>query len=212
MRRRIALTVVLCLCFSLILVLGFVHRLSKPRILSDNELRQLGGVILQIPRRFSDFQLIDQRGRPFSRERFEGRWTLVFFGYAHCPDICPTTLATLDRLMALVDEDERQKLQVVFLSLDPERDNGRKLADYLAYFNEDFIGLTGSLPQIESLATQLGVVFSQSTAENSPYQIDHSANLVLLNPRGDYHGFFRPPLDESSLQVALKSLMLSFEG
>lgn len=212
MRSRIALTVVLCICFSLILVLGFVHRLSKPRVLSDNELRQLGGVILQTPRRFSDFKLIDQRGRPFPRERFEGRWTLIFFGYTQCPDICPTTLATLDRLMDVIDESERQKLQVVFLSLDPERDTPPKLADYLAYFNEEFIGLTGSAFQVESLATQLGVVFSKSAAKNSPYQIDHSTNLVLLNPRGDYHGFFRPPLDESSLQAALTSLMHSFEG
>lgn len=211
MKKRIYLTVVLCLCFVVILLAGFMHRLSKPRILNEYELREYGAMMLEVPRRFSEFQLLDHRGEPFDNEDFKGKWSLIFFGFTHCPDICPTTLATLNKVVTPMTEEEKENLQVVLLSVDPERDTVAKLAEYVPFFNKSFVGLTGDPYQVLNLATQLGVVYNKVPLEGEDYTMDHSGNIVLINPRGDYHGVFRPPFEEGSLRVALRSIIYSFD-
>lgn len=212
MNRKILLTVVLCLAFAGVMVAGLVNRLDQPRILSDQQMREHGALIHEKPRRFSEFDLVNHRDEPFTEEDLQGRWTLIFFGFTHCPDICPATLATLDRMVAPLGESEKAQLQVVMLTVDPERDTPEKLAEYVTHFNEDFVGVTGSPPQILNLATQLSVVYDKVPLEDGDYTMDHSGNIVIINPRGDYHGFFRPPFEEESLRVALRSLMHSFDG
>lgn len=211
MNKKIALTVVLCVAFSLVVLAGFMHRLSKPRILHDHEMREYGAMMLEVPRRFSEFELSSHRGGTFTKADLVGKWTLIFFGFTHCPDICPSTLATLNKVVNAMTEKEKQEVQVVLLSVDPERDTVAKLAEYVPYFNPNFIGLTGNPHQIFSLATQMGVVYSKVPLEGDDYTVDHSGNVVLINPMGDYHGFFRPPFEEGSVRVALKSLMYTFE-
>ena len=93
----------------------------------------------------------------------------------------------------MLDEDEKKNLQVVMLTVDPERDTEAKLAAYVPYFNPDFIGVTGNPYQILNLATQLSVVYAKVPTGGNDYTLDHSGNVVIINPRGDYHGFFRPP-------------------
>jgi protein SCO1 len=212
MKKKIILTVVLCVTFSLVLLLGFMHRLSKPRILTDHEMRGYGALMLETPRRFSEFSLVDHDGKAFEKTRLTGKWTLAFFGFTHCPDICPTTLADLNKVISQMSEDEKARLQVLLISVDPERDTPEVLAKYVPYFNADFIGVTGDPYQILNLATQLNVVFSKVPLEgDASYTMDHSSSVVVINPRGDYHGFFRPPFEEGSVRVALRSMMYKFE-
>jgi protein SCO1/2 len=211
MNNNIRLTVVLCLTFALDLLLGFMHRLSKPRILSDNEMRGYGAMMLETPRQFSDFALIDQLEQPFTKANLTGKWTLIFFGFTHCPDICPTTLSLLNKVVTPLSDEEKAQVQVVLLSVDPERDTAAKLAEYVPYFNRDFIGVTGNPFQILSLTTQLNAVYTKVALEGDDYTVDHSGNIVVINPKGDYHGFFRPPFEEGSVRVALRSMMYRFE-
>jgi len=210
LKKNIIFTVLVCVAVVVAVMAGFMYRLSQPRMLTDHELREYGAMMLETPRRFSDFKFTDHRGEPFTREQLNGRWTLVFFGFTHCPDICPTTLATLNKVVAAMTEEERAALQVVMLSVDPERDTPDKLASYVPFFNADFIGLTGDQAQLLNLATQLGAVYTKVPLKGGDYTVDHSGNIVLINPMGDYHGLFRPPFEEGSVRVALRSIMTGF--
>ena len=188
-----------------------MYRLSQPRILNQYEMREYGAMMLDVPRRFSDFELVSHRNTTFTKADLEGKWTLVFFGFTHCPDVCPTTLAILNKVYEPLSDKEKEKIQVLLLSVDPERDTAPKLAEYVTYFNPAFTGLTGNPHQIFSLATQLGVVYSKVPLDGDDYTVDHSGNVVLINPMGDYHGFFRPPFEEGSLRVSLRSILSTFE-
>lgn len=117
---------------------------------------QLQGVLSPHPRALQAFELVDQHNRPFSRERLADNWNLVFFGYTYCPDICPTTLSTLSAVTArlLRESQTIATEQVVFVSVDPQRDRPEVLAEYVKYFNEAFVGVTGSQAAIDGLARQ----------------------------------------------------------
>lgn len=211
MNRNIKLTVVLCVIFAVAVLGGFMHRLSQPRILNEYEMREYGAMMLETPRIFSDFELIDQRGETFAKADLTGKWTLIFFGFTHCPDICPATMAMLNKVIQPLTDKEKQNIQVVLLSVDPERDTPQKLADYVTYFNPGFTGLTGDPYQILSLTAQLGVVYTKVPLDEGDYTVDHSGNIVVINPMGDYHGFFRPPFEEGSVRVGLRSMIHSFK-
>lgn len=206
----VRLTLVVVLVFVALVLTGFVYKMNQPRILNKYELRANGAVELDTPRKFSDFQLTDHHGQPFTQENLKGKWTLIFFGFTHCPDICPTTMATVARMYAALDEDERENLQVVLISLDPERDTPEQLAKYVPYFNSDFIGVSGNQHVLLKLATELNVAFSKVDLDNGDYTIDHSGNLVLINPYGHYHGFMKPPFEEGSMRLAWRSINASF--
>lgn len=210
--RNIWITVAACVLFAGLMIAGLAYKQLQPRHLSPQEMFELGAVVLQQPRRFSDFELVDHKGESFVREDLIGKWTLLFPAFTLCPDICPTTLATLNRLYTALDEDEQRVLQVVLLTIDPERDTPELLDAYVPYFNPEFSGLTGSPAQILNLATQLNVVYSKVPLGDDNYTMDHSSNVVIINPRGDYHGYFRPPLDESAMRQAWRAMVKSFTG
>lgn len=206
----VRLTLVVILVFVTLVLAGFVYKLNQPRILNKYELRANGAVELDTPRKFSDFQLTDHRGQPFTLENLKGKWTLIFFGFTHCPDICPTTMAAAARMYAALDEDEQENLQIVLISLDPERDTPEQLAKYVPYFNKDFIGVSGNQHVLLKLTTELNVAYSKVDLGNGDYTIDHSGNLVLINPYGHYHGFMKPPFEEGSMRLAWRSINASF--
>lgn len=212
-RKGIWLTVALCLVAIVVVVLALANRLHQEKKLSPAELREdYGAIVLDTPRRFSDFELRDHHGNKFDRQDLEGKWTLMFAGFTHCPDICPTTMAVLGRMADSLPEREREDVQVVLLTVDPERDTEEKLAEYVPYFHPDFVGVTGSEHQILSLATQLNVVYSQVPLGEDDYTVDHTTHIVLINPRGDYHGYFRAPFEESRLRHAWRAIKDGFSG
>ena len=199
-------TVIAILAFILLVIWGFVWRISQPVIMSNEELRINGAVVLNSPRIFSDFELVDHQGEVFNQERLQDVWSIVFFGFTHCPDICPTTLATLNDTYSKLKDREQERLQIVMISIDPERDTVEKLAQYVPYFNDEFIGVTGNKHLIRRLTAELNIAYNQVPLDSGDYTVDHSTQLVLINPKGHYHGFFKAPDNEIKLRSTWRSI------
>jgi len=207
-RRGVRTTVTIVVLFIVFVVAAFVYRIQQPRLMSVAEMKINGAYMLDTPRKIPEFSLLDQNGEAFTHARLEGVWTLVFFGFTHCPDVCPTTMAFLNEFMGALAGTEAQDTQVVMVSVDPARDTIEVLAEYVPYFNPAFIGVTGEFLDVHRFATALNTPFRKAPGQGKDYQVDHSANVVLINPRGDYHGFFRAPLDLGKMKVTYRSARL----
>jgi protein SCO1/2 len=132
------------------------------------------------------FQLVDHDGRPVDQTMLEGKWSLVFFGFTYCPDFCPTTLAALDATKQRLG-DKGRDLQIVFVSVDPERDTPQALKDYLSSdgFPEGVIGLTGTPEQVKAAAGAYKA-FYQKVGEGEDYTMNHSLTVYLMGPDGQF--------------------------
>jgi protein SCO1/2 len=203
--RGIRLTVLALAIFIAVVVAGFVHRIQQPRVMTSTEMKINGLYLLDTPRKIDELQLIDHRGEAFTKERLQGQWTLVFFGYTYCPDVCPTTMTFLNEFMQQLEGTEAEDTRVVMVTVDPARDTQAQLASYVPYFNTDFTGVTGEFLDIHRFATGLNTPFRKVPGQDENYQVDHSANVALINPRGDYHGFFKTPLDLAKMKVTYRS-------
>lgn len=203
--RNIKLTVVGLLIVIALFVAGFVYRISLPRVMTESEMQINGLYLLETPRDIGEFALVDQNGEPFNRARLEGHWSLLFFGFTYCPDICPTTMTFLNEFVDSLEGTEAQDTQVVMVSVDPARDTPSQLAGYVPFFNPDFIGVTGEFLDIHRFATALNTPFRKVVGAGDDYQVEHSSNVVLINPRGDYHGFFKAPLDLAKMKTTYRS-------
>jgi len=145
-----------------------------------------------------DFELVDHHGKVMNRGTISGKWSLMFFGYTHCPDICPVTLQTLsDMANAIEDPDVTKAVQVYFVSVDPERDNAETLANYVTYFNPGFTGATAVMEKLSLLTASLGIAHDirNKTEDNPAYDVDHSSAIVLINPQAEFAGLFSAPHD-----------------
>jgi protein SCO1/2 len=149
--------------------------------------------------------LTDQQGNRVTDRDFRGKWLLIFFGYTHCPDVCPTTLSNLADTLAELDK-AADRVQVLFMTLDPERDSPKVLLDYTAAFDRRIIGLTGSPEEIAATATAYHVKYAKAQSGDD-YFVDHSALIHVLRPDGSYATFMFT--DASGLQMAkrLRELM-----
>lgn len=203
--RGVKLTVAAVLAFILVIVGGFVYRIQQPRVMTGAEMKANGLYLLETPRDIGDFELVDHRGQPFTPASLEGQWTLIFFGFTYCPDICPTTMAFLAELVGELEGTEVADTEVVMLSVDPARDTVEQLAAYVPYFHPDFTGVTGDFLELFRVATAMNTPFRKVPGQDENYLVDHSANVVLINPRGDYHGFFKAPLDLAKMKVTYRS-------
>ena len=153
-------------------------------------------------RALPQFELRDHRGNPLTRASLEGKWNLIFFGFTHCPDICPGSLQALaDMLRAIEDPDVSEALRVVFVSVDPQRDSPEILSSYVTYFNPDFIGATADIEQLTPLTRALGIMHAiKNRVDGNPdYDVEHSAAIVLVNPRAEFAGLFGAPHDALAL-------------
>ncbi len=203
--RNVWITVAAILVFMTVVVAGFVHRISLPRIMTDTEMKINGLYLLDTPRNVGEIELIDHNGQPFNTDRLKGKWTLVFLGFTQCPDVCPTTMAFLNEFMASLEGTEVEDTEVVMVSVDPARDTVEQLAGYVPYFNPGFTGVTGEFLDIHRFATALSTPFRKVPGQGENYQVDHSSNIALINPRGDYHGFFKSPFDQAKMKVTYRS-------
>ena len=133
---------------------------------------------------------------PFTKASLEGHWSLLYFGYTHCPDVCPTTLANLNKMMLrLADLPAAEQLRIYFISVDPKRDTPELLKQYAHYFNPAFIGVTGAVDNLHALTDPLGVAFSYDPPNQSGnYSVDHSAVVFLIDPRGEETAIYTPPM------------------
>lgn len=153
------------------------------------------GFLWPNPRIIQPFSVVDQHGNPFGLENLTGQWSFMFFGFTYCPDICPITLSLLSQVQKkLAEQHTADKVQIIFVSVDPKRDTPEQVADYVSYFSKNLIGLTGTEEQIAGLARQIGVVYIEND-ETAPgdYSVDHSASVFLISPAGQWLGLFSAP-------------------
>jgi len=154
------------------------------------------------PKPLTAFAFTDHENRVFDLSRLKGKWSFLFFGYTHCPDICPTTLATLARAHESIAKSTAgaKDVQFVFISVDPNRDTAGKLGQYVTYFDTSFLGVTGDDAQLGKLAAQLGAAYQLAVTPGvENYPVYHTAAVFLVDPRARYHAVFAPPLDAEGI-------------
>lgn len=208
-KRGIRRTVALVLLAVVFVIGALVFNVTRTPVIDRDALREQGAVLLEQPRRFTDVELVDHRGEAFTRDNFKGKWTFIFFGFTHCPDICPLALADLSRLVGELPAELAEQTQVLMVSLDPGRDTPEVLADYVPYFHPDFIGATGEFLTIRRFANELNVAFAKVT-QGDDYTVDHSGHITLINPKGDYHAIFSSPFHTGPMQTAYRTIVRSF--
>jgi protein SCO1 len=164
--------------------LTFLSGASGPQLESGTWLPQA--------REIGDFHLTDHLGHAFTSQDLRGKPSLVFFGFTHCPDVCPTTLAKLAQLKKTA---ALPGLRVLFVSVDPQRDTPATMGTYVRAFDPDFIGLTGDPTAINNLASRFGIAVNRVELPGGDYTMDHSAAVFLLDAQGRIVAIFTPPFD-----------------
>ncbi|WP_455366338.1 SCO family protein [Kaarinaea lacus] len=156
---------------------------------------ELRGLLNKQPIPVPVFKLVDQQNQPFTEERLKGAWTFMFFGYTHCPDVCPTTLTELDNAANRLEDLQtpQRKIQYLFISVDPQRDTPELLRDYVSYFGAKFIAATGTNQDLKQLAKPLGIKFERGIGTENEYLVNHSSAMLLINPQARYYAKFRAP-------------------
>jgi len=207
-RRYLRATVFALAGLAALFVALFVRQFVNPDQLDPDWLRARGAVLFETPRAFDPPRLLDQSGMPFDGSAFTGGWSVVFFGFTFCPDVCPTTLTVLREVEQALGGDTPGGAGVgVFLvSVDPARDTPAVLKPYVEHFSPRFTGLTGEFLDVHRFATQLNVPFRKTPLEGGDYSIDHGANLALINPHGHFAGYVMPPFDRERLVQLLSVL------
>lgn len=203
----------ICLAVFAILVGIFVVRALHEPQLSDEELRHRGVFLLPQPRQLAPFVLSDHLGRAFNPEYLEGKWTFAFFGFTHCPDVCPTSMSVLGQVdRALVQAGQGvDQFQGVLVTVDPERDTAQELGEYVTFFSERFVGVMGERAALLEFAEQVDVTFAQVATSGGRYSVDHTGNIVIFNPHGHYHGFVKLPHKAETIRLAYQTLSTRFE-
>jgi len=167
-----------------------------------------GTLLYPTPRTLPDFTLLRSDGGTLGPADWKGRWTVVFFGFTNCPDVCPTTLATMKQAWAtLVADGLADRVRFDFISVDPERDTPAQLGRYVGFFSKDFVAATGSDEELTRLTRALGLVYFREPARDGHYNVDHSASLVIIDPDGRQAGLVQPPVDAARLAADLRTLV-----
>ena len=151
------------------------------------------------------FELVDHFENKFTNEQFKNKFSLIFTGYTNCPDVCPNTLNQLSQLYNQMEESTRDKIQFVFFSVDPDRDNPTHIRKYLDFFNAKIIGITGKVPQIDGLIKNLGGIYSINREEGEYYTVDHSARIFIVGPNADRFGI----IDHTSFKAKDKAPLIA---
>ena len=207
MNKGIVWTVLSCLAFMAIVLSLFISRMNTARELTEQEYKDLGAYFIDPPRQLSGFQLISDQNINFAIDDFKGKWSILFFGFTFCPDICPLTMKQLSNVKEEL-KGKANRINFYLVSIDPDRDSPENLRTYLDNFDEEFIGLTGEIDKIYKFSTQVNAPFFPVVNSNEEnYTVDHSGSLVLINPEGNYAGFFRAPHDQNKIIKALDSLL-----
>ncbi|PIA48540.1 hypothetical protein AQUCO_01400851v1 [Aquilegia coerulea] len=145
------------------------------------------------------FNLVNHNGKSVTEQDFRGKWTLVYFGFTHCPDICPDELLKLAAAIDKIKEKAKIEIVPVFISVDPERDTVGQVHDYVKEFHPNLVGLTGSADEVKKVARAYRVYYMKTEEEGSDYLVDHSIIMYLMDPNMEYVKFFGKNHDVDSL-------------
>lgn len=177
---------------TVILMIGLVIFITASfayKVYQTNHQVDIQALIYPKPKELPDFELTDQNNQSFSRNQLLGQWTIAFFGYTFCPDICPTTMAALAQVANELPPDVAAKTNFLFVSVDPDRDSVERLAGYVPFYHPEFIGVTGTDEQINKLAMSVGAVYMKVPFGDS-YQMQHSGRIFIIDPMGRRFGIF----------------------
>ena len=159
-----------------------------------------GGYVLDEPRPLPVFQLVDERGDAFTQADFEGHWSLLYFGFTYCPDICPSALSVMAQVKGELDSVAGLDDRYYLVSVDPDRDTPERLAEYVTWFDPAFRGVTGDFDQLDIVTRAAGAVYKVPEApESDDYLVAHSSTLTLIDPRGRIHAIFTSPFDPAAI-------------
>ena len=201
--------------FVLVALIALVLGLTVNKVLNSQgqgdptALLDAGIVLLPQSRALPELSLLDQDGNEVLTNQLTGKWSLLFFGYTFCPDICPATLAQLRQLQGQLAPQVLEKLNVVLVTVDPNRDTPEQLKQYLGYFDAGYTGLTGDEKNLQKLANAVSIPFIPADTRQENYTVDHSGNLVIIGPDGRQHGFIRAPVNVAKLATQLPSVLLA---
>ena len=147
------------------------------------------------------FSLVGTDGAPVDEGFLEGRWTLAFFGFTHCPDVCPITLQVMKEVVTELESRGAEPMRVAFFTVDPKRDTPERMAEYVAFFDEDFVGVTGEVADVHALTSALGIVAAFTANESDPqdYGVDHTASMLLIDPELRVRAKFNPPHESGAI-------------
>jgi protein SCO1/2 len=200
--------------FILVALIALILGLTVNKVLSGKNqgdptaLIDAGIILLPQSRNLPEVTMINQDGQPVTINELKGKWSLLFFGYTFCPDICPTTLAQLRQIKSELPPEAVEKLQIVLVSIDPNRDTPKQLKQYLGYFDPQFVGLTpASTEELQKVANAVSIPYIPADISKPNYTVDHSGNLAVIGPDGTQRGFIRAPLNNAKLVAQLPVML-----
>ena len=158
-----------------------------------------------------DFSLLSKEGAIADQTILDNRWTMAFFGYTHCPDVCPITLQTMKEVVSSMKADESEPMQVAFFTVDPTRDTVERMNEYVGFFDSAFHGITGELNDVLDLTRELGIVASFTANDQDPenYLVDHTASMLLIDPQRRIRAKFRPPHEAATIIADYRAILAS---
>jgi len=182
---------------------------QKASRVTPQQLRNDALFVYDDPITLNAFSLTKHTGGPFTNTSLQGSWTLVFFGYTFCPDICPITMVAIKQFYDLLEASgEGENVQVVMISVDPERDTEEVLKNYVTYFNPEFIGARGDYSDVYQLARNVNLTFAYTRVDDENYLVNHNGEIMVMGPTGDNVGFLKAPYEPQRMLenfLALKS-------
>ncbi len=210
-KNRIGLTVAVLLTFAVLIAALFI--LQHAHVNKKIDSSEFHGTLLQKPRGINQFSLAGTDNRPFTNASLQGQWTLLFFGFTNCGYVCPTAMAELSKMYRLLEEKKIKPLpRVVMISIDPDRDDLNKLANYVKSFHPHFYGAKGDDQVVRQMTREMGIAYTKvalpGSQEAKNYDVQHSAALILFNPQGELAAFFTTP-HQADLLAADYQLLVS---
>lgn len=166
------------------------------------EVKISSGTVLPQPRQIKPFELTDTQGKAFTEKSLQGHWSLLFFGFTNCQMICPAALSELAKAVKTMEQDKQPTMpQVVFITVDPDRDSQQRIAQYLASFNKSFLGARGTKEHLDKLSNDVGILYMKIDDKkgNKNYNVDHSGSILLVDPKGRLAAVFTMPHNGTQL-------------
>ena len=198
----------------IIIILATVAGILSARFFLQRAVEQdeLAATRFPVARAVQPFELIDHHSGVFDNAALEQRWSFLFFGYTYCPDVCPTTLSVLNSIAQRL-QDVDDDIRFVMVTVDPARDTPERLAEFVTYFNGDFLGVTGTDQGLEQLTRQLGILYErvQQGPGSESYLMDHTAAVFLFDPDGRYHAVFTPPLSVEAIVGDFRKMLQDYQ-
>ena len=198
----------------IIIILATVAGILSARFFLQRTVVQdeLAATRFPVAREVQPFELVDHNNVVFDNAALEQHWSFLFFGYTYCPDVCPTTLSVLNSIAQRL-QDVDADIRFVMVTVDPERDTPERLAEFVTYFNGDFLGVTGTDQGLEQLTRQLGILYERVQPEpgSEAYLMDHTAAVFLFDPDGRYHAVFSPPLSVETIADDFRKMLQAYQ-